>query len=168
MSLRNAKTKFAKTLPTVFAGFVVLFAITGAVFASNFFQTKQPTTTYWDLMPKQPIGVGTGVNPGRVVWVWNPNATEENLSGYWWDQENNNQDVIDQMFSIGVQQLTGTSSDANAWSSIFCYFNEVHGNGNTNYQLGEKIAIKLNFNNALGGVGTLIPKKIMIEMQAHM
>jgi hypothetical protein len=151
--LRNAKTKFAKTLPTVFASFVVLFTITGAVFATNYFQGEQPAATSWDPIPKQPMGVGTGVNPGRVVWMWNPNATEENLSGYWWDQENNNQDVIDQMFSIGVQQLTGTSSDADAWNSIFCYFNEVHGNGNTGYQPAEKIAIKLNFNNALGGVG---------------
>jgi hypothetical protein len=151
--LRNARTKFAKTIPTVLASFVVIFTITSAVFATNYFQGEQPVTASWDPTPKQPIGTGTGVNPGRVVWVWNPNATEEDLSGYWWDQENNNQDVIDQMFSIGFQQLTGTSSDVEAWNSIFSYFNEVHGNGNTGYQSGEKIAIKLNFNNALGGVG---------------
>ncbi len=107
----------------------------------------------WDPIPKQPMGVGTGVNPGRVVWVWNPNATEEDLAGYWWEQENNNQDVIDQMFSIGVQELTGTSTDSDAWNAIFSYFNEVHGNGNIGYQPGEKIAIKMNLNNALGGVG---------------
>ena len=35
----------------------------------------------------------------------------------------------------------------------FRYFNQVHGNGNVSYQPGEKIAIKLNFNNALGGIG---------------
>jgi len=57
------------------------------------------------------------------------------------------------MFSIGVQQLAGTTNDSNAWNSVFSYFNEVHGNGNVGYQPGEKIAIKLNFNNALGGVG---------------
>src|SRR5512137_447514 len=112
--LRNAKTKFTKAVPTFLTGCIVLFTITGAVFASNYFQTKQPIAISWNPIPNQPIGVGTGVNPGRVVWVWNPNATEKNLSGYWWEQENNDQDVIDQMFSIGIQQLTGTSSDAEA------------------------------------------------------
>jgi hypothetical protein len=151
--LRNAKTKFAKTLPTVFAGFVVLFTITGAVFASNYFQTKQPTTTSWDPIPKQPMGTGTGVNPGRVVWVWNQNATEKNLTGYWWEEANNNQQVIDQMFSLGLRQLTGKENDTVAWDALFTYFNEVQGNGNIGYQPGEKFAIKLNFNNALDGSG---------------
>jgi len=151
--LRTVKTRWAKTIPTLAAAFVVLFTITGAVFASNYFQGNGTTASAWDPIPKQPMGIGTGVNPGRVVWVWNPNATEKNLNGYWWEQENNNQDVIDHMFSVGVQQLTGTSSDSVAWNSVFCYFNEVHGNGNVGYQPGEKIAIKLNFNNALGGVG---------------
>jgi hypothetical protein len=157
--LRNVKTKFAKTIPTVFAGFVVLFTITGAVFATNYFQGEQPAATSWDPIPKEPMGVGTGVSPGRVVWVWNPNATEEELEGYWWEQQNNNQDVIDQMFSIGVQEFTGTSTDFEAWNAIFSYFNEVHGNGDIGYQPGEKIAIKMNLNNALGGVGDPYPKE---------
>jgi len=123
------------------------------VFATNYFQGEQPAATSWNPIPKQPMGVGTGVNPGRVVWVWNPNATEKDVSGYWWEQENNNQDVIDQMLSIGVQQLTGTSNNSDAWNAIFRYFNQVHGNGDIGYQPGEKIAIKLNFNNALGGTG---------------
>ena len=126
--LRNAKTKFAKTLPTVFAGFVVLFTITGAVFATNYFQGEQPAAASWDPIPKQPMGVGTGDSPGRVVWVWNPNATEKDLSGYWWEQQNNNQDVLDHMLSIGVQQFTGTSTDSEAWDAMFSYFNQVHGN----------------------------------------
>jgi hypothetical protein len=150
---RNAKTKFTKTLPTMFAGFLVLFTITGAVFATNYFQSSEPAAVSWDPIPKQPMGVGVGVNPGRVAWVWNPDATEKNLSGYWWEQQNNNQTVIDQMFSIGVQQLSGASTDAAAWDAIFRYFNQVHGNGNSSYQLGERITIKLNFNNALGGIG---------------
>lgn len=151
--LRKAKTKFAKTIPTALAGFVVLFTITGAVFATNYFQEEQPTTTAWDPIPKQPMGTGVGVHPGRVVWVWNPNATEKDITGYWWEQQNNNQDELDNMISIGIQQLAGTSDDADAWSVIFRHFNQVHGNGDIGYQPGEKIAIKLNFNNALGGAG---------------
>ena len=157
--MRTVKTRYAKTIPTLAAGFIVLFTITGAVFATNYFQSEQPAATSWDPIPKEPMGVGTGVSPGRVVWVWNPNATEEELQGYWWEQENNNQDVIDQMFSIGVQEFTGTSTDAEAWDAIFSYFNEVHGHGNVGYQPGEKIAIKMNLNNALGGVGDPYPKE---------
>jgi hypothetical protein len=139
--------------PTFFAGFIVLFTITGAVFATNYFQGNESAAVSWDPIPKQPMGVGTGVNPGRVVWVWNPNATEKNLTGYWWEQDNNNQGVIDQMFSVGVQQLTGTSNVSDAWNTIFHYFNQIHGNGNVSYQPGEKITVKLNFNNALDGMG---------------
>lgn len=151
--LRTAKTRFAKTLPTVLTGFIVIFTISGAVFATNYFQADTPAATSWDPIPKQPMGAGVGVNPGRVVWVWNPNATEKDASGYWWESQNNNQDVIDHMFSIGLQQLTEATDDSDAWDALFRYFNQAHGNGDIGYQPGEKIAIKLNFNNALGGVG---------------
>jgi hypothetical protein len=151
--LRTAKTKFAKTLPTMFVGSLLIFSITGAVFATNYFQNQQPTATSWDPIPKQPMGTGVGINPGRVVWVWNPNATEQNLVGDWWEEANNNQDVLDQMVSTGIQDLTGSPTDSEAWNAIFRYFNEVHGNGDIGYQPGEKIAIKINLNNALGGIG---------------
>jgi hypothetical protein len=151
--LRTVKTKIAKTLPTIFIGFLLIFSITGAVFATNYFQHQQPAVTAWDPIPKQPMGTGVGVKPGRVVWVWNPNATEQNLIGYWWEKANNNQEVINQMVAIGVQELTGTSSDSEAWDAIFHYFNQVHGYGDVGYQPGEKIAIKINLNNALGGIG---------------
>jgi hypothetical protein len=157
--LRHAKTKVAQTIPTLLASFVVVFTITGAVFATNSFLGEQPAATSWEPIPKDPMGAGTGVNPGRVVWVWNPNATEKTLSGYWWEQENNHQDVIDQMVSTGVKQFAGTSTDAEAWNAIFTYFNEVHGYGTIGYQPGEKIAIKMNLNNAIGGIGDPYPKE---------
>jgi hypothetical protein len=156
--LRHAKTRFAKVTPTLLAGFIVLITISGAVFATNYLQGDQPAAVSWDPLPKQPMGTGTGVSPGRVIWVWNPGATEKNLTGYWWEQENNNQEVIDHMVSIGVQQLTGSESDAGAWNALFMYFNYVHGNGNISYQPGEKIAIKLNFNNAYS-TGDPYPKE---------
>jgi hypothetical protein len=151
--MRNAKTKFTKIAPVVCAGFLVTITITGAVFATNYFQETQPAVVSWDPIPKQPMGNGTGINPGRVVWVWNPNATEKNLTGYWWEQQNNNQKVIDEMCSIGIQQLTGESNDFDAWNALFCYFNQVHGNGDVGYLSGEKIAIKVNLNAALNGIG---------------
>ena len=60
----------------------------------------------WDPSPKQPIGVPTGLYPGRVVWIWDQNATEKHLDGFWWEPHNNNPKVIDAMFSQGIQELT--------------------------------------------------------------
>lgn len=151
--MRKAKTKFAKTAPALLVGGVVMFTITGAVFATNYFGGSDPAPVPWTPIAKEPMGVPTGANPGRVVWVWNPNATEQNLTGYWWEEQNNNQQVLDQMVSQGIEQLSGTSNDTLAWEILFMYFNQVHGNGSVGYQPGEKIAIKLNFNNALGGNG---------------
>jgi hypothetical protein len=151
--MRKAKTKFMKTTPALLASFVVLFTITGAVFATNYFNQSEPAPVAWTPIPKEPMGVPTGASPGRVVWEWNPNATEKNLTGYWWEEQNNNQSVIDQMVASGIEQLSGTSNSTQAWETLFTYFNQVHGNGSVGYQPGEKIAIKLNFNNALGGSG---------------
>lgn len=151
--MRKAKTKFAKTAPTLLVSGVVMFTITGAVFATNYFNSSEPAPVAWTPIPKEPMGVPTGANPGRVVWEWNPNATEKNLTGYWWEQQNNNQQVLDQMVSQGIQELSGENNDTIAWQTLFAYFNQVHGNGTVGYQPGEKIAIKLNFNNALGGSG---------------
>ena len=66
------KTRWAKTVPTLAAAFVVLFTITGAVFASNYFQGNGTAASAWDPIPKQPMGVGTGVNPGRCCLDMEP------------------------------------------------------------------------------------------------
>ncbi|VVB60757.1 Uncharacterised protein [uncultured archaeon] len=145
--LRNVKTKFAKIAPTLLTSFIVLFTITGAVFATNYFRDNESSTVSRDPIPNEPIGTGVGLNPGRVVWVWNPNATEKYLQGYWWEEANNNQSVIDQMVSDGIKNLSGENNSAIAWDALFKYFNEVHGNGDVGYQPGEKIAIKINLNN---------------------
>jgi len=147
--MRKVKTKWAKTMPTIAAGFVVLFTITGAVFATGFFQGNQPAITTWDPIPKQPMGNGTGINPGRVVWEWNPAATAQNLTGYWWEEQNNNQTILDAMFRQGVCEVTGETNISAAWDALFHDFNQRHGNGDIGYQPGEKIAIKINLNNVM-------------------
>jgi hypothetical protein len=98
----------------------------------------------WSPIPNEPIGVPIGVNPGRVVWIWNPNATEREHFGLWFDAQNNNQQVIDEMYSQGIQGLAGIDNNTEAWDAIFRYFNIAHGKGDVGYQPGEKIAIKIN------------------------
>ena len=144
--IRKVKLRTSAVLPAISVVFIIIFTVTGIVFADNYFNYGSSSEP-WDPIPKAPIGTPQGVNPGRVVWIWNPDATESNLNGYWWKTENNNQMVIDQMFSLGVQGLTGSEDDYTAWDSLFKYFNQVHGYDEVGYRTGEKIAIKVNLNN---------------------
>ena len=143
--IRKSKQKTGKIVPTIAVLFIVVFTITGAVFGGNF--NNDTLTEAWTPIPKDPMGTPFGINPGRVVWVWDPDATESDLNGYWWSKENNNQDVINSMFSTGLQGLTGAEDDETAWDLLFKHFNEIHGFGDIGYQTGEKIAIKINLNN---------------------
>jgi hypothetical protein len=97
--------------------------------------------------PLSPLGVPRGVVPGRVTWAHDPSAVNWEGTGSWWADAHNDQAVIDRMVSGSIRGLTNEKSDAQAWSSIFHYFNRTHGRGNAGYRAGEKIAIKANLNN---------------------
>jgi hypothetical protein len=108
------------------------------------------------LGPNAPIGEAKGVIPGRVVWVYNPNATNENctnlsLTDVYWLAENTDQNIVDQMFSDGIKSLTDKESDAEAWDAIFRYFNQNHDKGDIGYTDTETIFIKINAVTAWGG-----------------
>ena len=100
--------------------------------------------------PNQPMGEGKGINPGRVVWIWEPDATDEtcsNSSGdYWWQEDNTIQVKVDAMLSDALQMLTSEASDSDAWDAIFRHYNENHEKGDVGYTAGEKIVIKVNLN----------------------
>jgi hypothetical protein len=101
------------------------------------------------LGPNVPIGDAKGVIPGRVVWVHDPLATNPYCApasygdGYFLDV-NCDQQVVDEMVSLAIRSLVGTTSDETAWDSIFRYFNRLQGKGNAGYLSGEKIFIKIN------------------------
>ena len=97
--------------------------------------------------PNQPMGVGKGIHPGRVVWVHAPGATSwDGKTGNWWDDANTDQRVVDQMVSDSLQSLTGEATDRQAWEMLFRDFNRTRNLGDAGYQPGEKIAIKINAN----------------------
>lgn len=104
--------------------------------------------------PNQPMGQGKGIYPGRVVWVHDPDATSASYTNtsknYWYEEGNATQSVVNAMLSRGIQNLTGTSSDAAAWDALFRNFNETHGRGSVGYTAGEKIAVKINLNGVWG------------------
>ncbi len=105
----------------------------------------------------EPIGTAQGICPGRVVWVHDANATNENCTNTytpvedgWFLPKNNNQAVIDKMVSQMLRSLTGENSDEAAWDALFKYFNQTKGRGNAGYLPGQKIMIKTNFTSAWG------------------
>jgi hypothetical protein len=94
-----------------------------------------------------PLGQGKGIFPGRVVWVRDPAATTwDGTTGFWWEDTNSHQAVIDRMVSRSLQALTGKKSDKQAWDDLFTHFNQTHGFGTVGYKPGETVAIKLNCN----------------------
>jgi hypothetical protein len=100
-----------------------------------------------DPIPNDPVGVAKGVNPGRVVWVHDPNATDwegPNTGEYCWESEHTDQAVVDTMMSSSIRGLAGRSTDQEAWDALFRHFNIEQGNGDNGYQPTEKIAIKIN------------------------
>ena len=105
----------------------------------------------------EPIGTAQGIYPGRVVWVHDANATNENCTNTytpvedgWFLPKNNNQAVIDKMVSQMIRSLTGENSDEDAWDALFKNFNQTKGRGNAGYIPGQKIMIKANFTSTWG------------------
>ena len=151
LSLQKAKklfenaryfTAFIFTLVGIFSG-IHLYSIDSRPAIAN--------TIQYDI-PNNPMGTGMGIFPGRVIWAHNPDATNENCSNNWGDgyflEKNSNLQVIEEMVTKSLIKLTGQSSIADAWDSLFVYFNHGHNKGRVTYTAGEKIFIKTN------GVGT--------------
>ncbi|MBN2019866.1 MAG: DUF362 domain-containing protein [Sedimentisphaerales bacterium] len=100
------------------------------------------------IVHNNPIGEAKGVQPGRVAWIHDPDAT--NWGGgtsapYPYENTCTDQAVVNEMFSKGIRALAGEYTDADAWDAIFRNFNQRMGKGDVGYTSGEKIAIKINF-----------------------
>ncbi len=116
--------------------------------------------------PNTPIGEAQGIFPGRVVWMWNKDATNEtctntsNSNGIvdvgddgWFMDINNDPAVIDSMLTKSLLALTGEKEHPQAWDKIFRYYNSQKGNGDTGYVAGQKILLKTNATTAYGAPG---------------
>jgi len=98
--------------------------------------------------PNSPMGVGQGIFPGRVAWVWNPAATNENcpniISNAFFMAKNNNQDTINSMADKSIKSLGGKNTVKDSWDAIFKNFNEKKTGTASAYVAGQKIFIKVN------------------------
>jgi len=131
--------------------------LAGITTVSSFGQNEEtlPVETAESVyLPNDPMGQASGLFPGRVVWVHNPDATNEEASwkdfpqaanrDAWFLDKNNNQEVIDSMLSSALQTYTETESDSLAWEEIFKSHNQTRGKGAVAYQEGEIVFIKIN------------------------
>jgi len=98
--------------------------------------------------PNNPMGKSYGIFPGRVVWVYNPSATndkcENTLSDAYYLPQNNNQDTINIMADNAVKTLSGKSNVKVAWDAIIRNFNLRKIGKATGYTANQTIFIKIN------------------------
>ena len=113
--------------------------------------------------PNNPMGTGWGIFPGRVAWIRNVNATNENcknqytMTGSGWNkkidwvnsdvfvmEKNNNQEVINDMADKSVIAIGGKSTVKESWDAIFKSFNKKRKGKDTGYTNGQTIFIKIN------------------------
>jgi hypothetical protein len=139
-------------------GFIVLGLVAGSWSIYNNSEKANAQPLADDQPVNQPAGEAKGIFPGRVVWVHDPNATNEKCTNgnndFWSMDKNTDQTVVSSMVSASIQQLTGATSDAGAWDLIFKYYNKNHDRGDVGYKKGEKIVIKINLNGLNGNAPT--------------
>lgn len=134
----------------------VLLLVVGLTSAGVFFvfHNQQPVFASPAIMNEppdganNPMGTEQGIIPGRVVWAWNADATNENCQNKpgnsYWDYINNDTLVIRGMVEESVLEVAGKTNIAESWNALFENHNlKKHGEAR-GYQAGEKIFIKIN------------------------
>ncbi len=163
-AIRSVRRNFARARYGITLLFVAAGLLAGAWTVTRFDRPAAAVSVREDHPVAFPIGEAQGIYPGRVVWVWDPDATNEDCTiqhngdgvaneedDGWFLDKNNDQAVIDRMLSDALRTLTGRPTDASAWDDLFTYFNwKKHGLEDTGYSPGEKIFIKVNATSAWG------------------
>jgi len=151
-SFRKAKEKLSQSRYS-FGIILLLVSVAAGTFlvlnTNKYAYAQIPAYETRDLEANEPMGIEQGTFPGRVVWVHDPDATNEDcdpdLSGHgWFLDENNDQSVIDAMLDTAVRAFTGESDIADAWDVFFRFNNSNRGKGDVGYVAGEIIFIKIN------------------------
>lgn len=153
LALRKARQNILRAR-YIAAGSFILVALAGLVISLthgtlNSFATGSSVSGPDD-GPNQPIGKALGVNPGRVVWIWNPEATNEkcvsnfDTKDWYFKPENTNRKVVGNMVINSLNKLCGKTTLAESWDILFRYHNLKKHQKNRGYTKGEKIFVKIN------------------------
>lgn len=151
---RECGAPVGRLRPAVLVGVVCLLVLGWdgrGVAGAEVERPGEPTPARWSPAdpPNHPIGQARGIFPGRVVWIHQPRVARWDgnpANGGWYEDRFTDPDLAAQMLSQSLRLLTGTTNDRAAWGALFRHFNRTHGRGDTGYQIGQKVAIKLNMN----------------------
>jgi len=162
LAFRKARHSLARRRYVLAAVFV---ALSVGVLWVTISVTSEDTVLAGPQAANEPIGTARGINPGRVVWVHDPDATDWDGpgDGHLWEAAHTNQKACDEMLSKAIRSLTGESTDAKAWDALFRYYNKGRGKGNVGYKSGEKITIKVNFVGFIRTHGGVDPETYELE-----
>lgn len=166
-AFKIAKRKFLNARYVVASAFVFVGLCAGIFVIVQMSKPVNAGIIYnYNHTSNDPMGVGQGIFPGRVVWAWNPDATNENQTGYsdgnaevtdaddyWFLTKNNDQGVIDDMLTDVVINLTGKSTLSEAWDVLFKFHNQKKYGAESPYIPGQKIFIKINATSITQGDG---------------
>lgn len=94
----------------------------------------------------EPYGEGIGAMPGRVVWVYDTDSVLWDGDGYWWEPDNFDEKVIQEMVNDSIASLGGEETAKDGWNALFLAHNTAQNKGSIGYTAGEKIVIKANIN----------------------
>ena len=159
LAIKKAKSWYrrAKLLPAIGFLVVAFFFSLMAILQSNKRSSANPITYQTDYEANDPYGEGQGIFPGRVVWAWDSDATNENQTryengdgyinesdDYYFLKKNNNQTVIDSMFADVIRNLGGKAGIGSSWDALFRYHNKKKTGIENPYTPGEIIFIKIN------------------------
>jgi hypothetical protein len=136
------------------AAVFVLFLLTAGIVTLVNMPEETVTAAVSDA--NSPIGDAKGIHPGRVVWAYDPDATDwDGYSSpeYWWESSHTDITAVENMVSRVIRGVSGETTDAAAWDAIFRYNNRIRGKGDTGYQQGEKITIKANLVTCIARMG---------------
>ena len=122
---RLARVRFAACcglLTVLVAAAWTLISFTGNSAAQN--AGKPPSD--WNFIPakpNEPVGIARGINPGRVVWARDPQATKwagnwKQKSDQWWLDANTDQARVDAMLAATLLKLTSATNGEQAWRAL--------------------------------------------------
>ena len=155
-ALRKARQHFRSARYSYAVLFFVLAIGSFFLFTSN--NTERiyaQARNFIMLKSNEPIGVGHGIFPGRVVWAFDPKvATWDGTNKYWWEDKSTSPKEVNRMFTEVLYSLTGQQNEAKAWDTLFRNFNQMKNRGANGYRPNEKIAIKINQNNTTSHADT--------------
>jgi len=153
LAFRKARTSLINRKYLLTGAFIigmVVFMVVSLTSGIHLLQAAETDYSGPEDGPNQPVGTPTGIIPGRVVWVWDPQVTNENCQNtfeskdYYFKPENTNAEVLKKMFRSSLTAITGEKDVKTSWDALFKNLNNQKYQKKAGYKKGEKIFIKIN------------------------